>query len=211
MSKKSHHHRARVVSAKRTKRRLHKKTSSHLTSHAKTPTPKSEMTGTQIFLLNMETLHKSSHFIQAVLVGDKDLLTEEIQKNKNVDVIDEDGRAGIFLAVATRAMWRVELFLQHKFKVDVVDKYERTPLMYALNNGDTDIANVLQKAGSDVLAKDSNGDGIVEWAKYGRNDEATEWAIAEHNKKSAEISKQSLTAALQTHSELANAGTTRKI
>ena len=66
------------------------------------------------------------------------------------------------------------LLLQHGADVDVKNKYGLTPLMWAANNGHSDIASLLLQHGANIEAKDEDGRTPLMYASsWGHTDTAS--------------------------------------
>lgn len=84
---------------------------------------------------------------------------ELIEQIKDIDYQDKNGYSYLHIAVQSGLLIVVEKLLVKGAKVDIIDKFGKTPLMVAVSgyNGDRTLIDLLIRSGADINRKNETG------------------------------------------------------
>ena len=84
---------------------------------------------------------------------------ELIEQIKDIDYQDKNGYSYLHIAVQSGLLIVVEKLLAKGAKVDIIDKFGKTPLMVAVSgyNGDRTLIDLLIRSGADINRKNKTG------------------------------------------------------
>lgn len=104
-------------------------------------------------------------FMYSAVTGDLEKLTHFLDKNIDVNMVDENGKTALIHAVINNHKDIIELLLKNGANINIKDKRGLTAVKYAIKNKNIEISNILTSYGAVIQIKAKSNFNLIKAAQ----------------------------------------------
>lgn len=113
--------------------------------------------------VNLEDFEGVTPVANAFKRGDPRLTSRLVKKKTNLKKVFKDGKTLMHFAAMSNLPNGVEFLFTKGMNPNVMDKYKRSPMFYALAKGNYEIAEIFLKNGADINISNENGETFLHY------------------------------------------------